>query len=188
MSDKMKGPGESDERMPDIEESQFSEGADNTPLPEEQPSNEDGTACKKDESASLLTRVIQKFGGKKRAVTAAAALVIVIFCLPMMFPQLFCTHKLWANATCTSPRTCKSCGKTEGNPLGINRARGLPKLTTWTPPQRKYENAKNAERSLTPATRRKSHLFLATESFQFPQKALLIDLTRNSPISPIAAA
>lgn len=55
----MKGPGESDERMPDIEESQFSEGADNTPLPEEQPSNEDGTACKKDESASLLTRVIQ---------------------------------------------------------------------------------------------------------------------------------
>ena len=31
MSDKMKGPGESDERMPDIEESQFSEGADNTP-------------------------------------------------------------------------------------------------------------------------------------------------------------
>lgn len=114
----MKGPGESDERMPDIEESQFSEGADNTPLPEEQPSNEDGTACKKDESASLLTRVIQKFGGKKRAVTAAAALVIVIFCLPMMFPQLFCTHKLWANATCTSPRTCKSCGKTEGEPLG----------------------------------------------------------------------
>lgn len=104
--------------MPDIEESQFSEGADNTPLPEEQPSNEDGTACKKDESASLLTRVIQKFGGKKRAVTAAAALVIVIFCLPMMFPQLFCTHKLWANATCTSPRTCKSCGKTEGEPLG----------------------------------------------------------------------
>lgn len=55
----MKGPGESDERMPDIEESQFSEGADNTPLPEEQPSNEDGTACKKDESASLLTRVNQ---------------------------------------------------------------------------------------------------------------------------------
>lgn len=214
MSDKMKGPGESDERMPDIEESQFSEGADNTPLPEEQPSNEDGTACKKDESASLLTRVIQKFGGKKRAVTAAAALVIVIFCLPMMFPQLFCTHKLWANATCTSPRTCKSCGKTEGeplgheweeatctvpktcqrcgktegNPLGINRARGLPKLTTWTPPQRKYENAKNAERSLTLATKRKLLPFLATESFQFPQKALLIDLTRNSLISPIAAA
>lgn|GEM_PF-3814662 len=29
----MKGPGESDERMPDIEESQFSEGADNTPPP-----------------------------------------------------------------------------------------------------------------------------------------------------------
>lgn len=118
MNDRMKGPGESDERMPDIEESQFSEGADNAPLPEEQPSNEDGAACKKEESASLLTRVIHKFGGKKRAAIAAAALVIVIFCLPMLFPQLFCSHKLWANATCTSPRTCKSCGKTEGEPLG----------------------------------------------------------------------
>lgn len=36
----------------------------------------------------------------------------------MLFPQLFCSHKLWANATCTSPRVCKSCGKTEGEPLG----------------------------------------------------------------------
>lgn len=105
MNDKMKEPVESDERMPDIEESQFSEGADNAPLPEEQPSNEDGTACKKEESTSLLKRVIHKFGGKKRAVIAAAALVIVIFCLPILFPQLFCAHKLWANATCTSPRT-----------------------------------------------------------------------------------
>ena len=36
----------------------------------------------------------------------------------MLFPQLFCSHKLWANATCTNPRICKSCGKTEGEPLG----------------------------------------------------------------------
>lgn len=44
--------------------------------------------------------------------------VVIIFSLPMLFPQLFCSHKLWANATCTSPRVCKSCGKTEGEPLG----------------------------------------------------------------------
>ena len=194
MNDEMKEPdeekalSESNERKPDFKAEQFSDGASDTPCSEIPPSNEDDAARKNEENDSLLTRAIHKLGNKKRAAIAAAVAVVIIFSLPMMFPQLFCTHKLWANATCTSPRTCKSCGKTEGNPLGINRARGLPKLTTWTPPQRKYENAKNAERSLTPATRRKSHLFLATESFQFPQKALLIDLTRNSPISPIAAA
>ena len=29
-----------------------------------------------------------------------------------------CTHKEYSEATCTAPRTCKTCGKTEGEPLG----------------------------------------------------------------------
>lgn len=124
MNDEMKEPNEeqapssSDERKPNIEGKKFSAGADNAPSPEKQPSNEDDVACTNDERDSHLTRVIHKFGGKKRAAIAAAAVVAVIFCLPMLFPQFFCTHELWANATCTSPRTCKSCGKTEGEPLG----------------------------------------------------------------------
>lgn len=220
MNDEMKEPdeekalSESDERKPDFKAEQFSDGASGTSSSEIPPSNEDDGARKNEENDSLLTRAIHKLGNKKRAAIAAAVAVVIIFSLPMLFPQLFCSHKLWANATCTSPRTCKSTAKPRGNrldtngkkqrarfrrpvnaavkprgnPLGINRARGLPKLTTWTPPQRKYENAKNAERSLTLATKRKLLPFLATESFQFPQKALLIDLTRNSLISPIAAA
>lgn len=111
-------PSASDERKQNIKGEQFTGGADDAPSPEDRSSNEDELACKKEEDSSLLTRVIHKFGGKKRVAIAAVAVVVAIFCLPMLFPQLFCTHKLWANATCTSPRTCKSCGKTEGEPLG----------------------------------------------------------------------
>ena len=124
MNDEMKEPdeekalSESDERKPDFKAEQFSDGASDTPSSEIPPSNEDDGARKNEENDSLLTRAIHKLGNKKRAAIAAAVAVVIIFSLPMMFPQLFCTHKLWANATCTSPRTCKSCGKTEGEPLG----------------------------------------------------------------------
>lgn len=162
MDDEMKEPDEkqalsaSDESKPNMEAEQFSDGADDAPSPEDRPSNEDEIACKKEESSSPLARAIHKFSGKKRAAISAAAVVVAIICLPMLFPQLFCTHKLWANATCTSPRTCKSCGKTEGDrsgtngkkqpvrlrrpvnvvaeqkgsPLGINRVHGPRKSTT----------------------------------------------------------
>lgn len=124
MDDEMKEPdeekvhSESDERKSDIEGKLFSAGTGDAPSPEKQPTNEDDNVCKKEESASFLTRAIHKLGGKKQVAIAATALVIVIFSLPTLFPQMFCTHKLWANATCTRPRTCKSCGKTEGEPLG----------------------------------------------------------------------
>lgn len=127
MNDEMKEPdeekalSESDERKPDFKAEQFSDGASDTPSSEIPPSNEDDGARKNEENDSLLTRAIHKLGNKKRAAIAAAVAVVIIFSLPMMFPQLFCTHKLWANATCTSPRTCKSCGKTEGEPLGHER-------------------------------------------------------------------
>lgn len=124
MDNEMKEPNDeqmrsaSDEQKPNNEGKQFTDGADDTPSPEDRPSNEDGVVCEKEENDSLITKAIHKVGGKKRAAIAAAAVVAVVFCLPMLFPQLFCTHKLWTNATCTSPRTCNSCGKTEGKPLG----------------------------------------------------------------------
>lgn len=126
MDNEMKEPNDeqmrsaSDEQKPNNEGKQFADGADDTPSPEDRPSNEDGVVCEKEENDSLITKAIHKVGGKKRAAIAAAAVVAVVFCLPMLFPQLFCTHKLWTNATCTSPRTCNSCGKTEGKPLGTN--------------------------------------------------------------------
>lgn len=131
MDDEMKEPNSeqtpsaSDEQKPNIEGKQVSDGADDTTSPDDRSSNEDGATCKKEEDDSLLTSAINKLGGNKRAAIATAAIVAVIFCLPMLFPQMFCTHKLWTNANCTSPRTCKSCGKTEGKPLGHQ-------LGSWT--------------------------------------------------------
>ena len=124
MNDEMKEPdeekalSESDERKPDFKAEQFSDGASDTSSSEIPPSNEDDGARKNEENDSLLTRAIHKLGNKKRAAIAAAVAVVIIFSLPILFPQLFCAHKLWANATCTRPRTCKSCGKTEGEPRG----------------------------------------------------------------------
>ena len=108
--DEEKGLSESDERKPDFKAEQFSDGASDIPSSEIPPSNEDDGARKNEENDSLLTRAIHKLGNKKRAAIAAAVAVVIIFSLPMLFPQLFCSHKLWANATCTSPRVCKSCG------------------------------------------------------------------------------
>ena len=64
------------------------------------------------------SRLIAKLGGKKRAAIMACAAVAVILFLPAIFPQLFCSHDSWKDATCTEPRTCESCGKTDGEPLG----------------------------------------------------------------------
>ena len=67
---------------------------------------------------SFSSRLISRLGGKKRAAIIAFLVVAVIFCLPSIFPQWFCSHEAWADATCTEPRTCKNCGKTDGQPLG----------------------------------------------------------------------
>lgn len=64
------------------------------------------------------SHLIAKHGGKKRAAIMACAAVVVFLFLPAIFPQLFCNHDSWKDATCTEPRTCESCGKTDGQPLG----------------------------------------------------------------------
>lgn len=100
MNDEMKEPdeekalSESDERKPDFKAEQFSDGASGTSSSEIPPSNEDDGARKNEENDSLLTRAIHKLGNKKRAAIAAAVAVVIIFSLPMLFPQLFCSHKL----------------------------------------------------------------------------------------------
>lgn len=41
----------------------------------------------------------------------------VILILILLFVGCSCTHE-WEDATCTTPKTCTKCGKTEGEPLG----------------------------------------------------------------------
>lgn len=67
---------------------------------------------------AAASRLITMLGGKRRAaITICVAAAVIIF-LPSIFPQLFCNHDSWKDATCTEPRTCESCGKTDGQPLG----------------------------------------------------------------------
>lgn len=44
----------------------------------------------------------------------AALLVCISMLLSLSACNLFCSHE-WLDATCTSPRTCSLCGKTEGS-------------------------------------------------------------------------
>lgn len=67
---------------------------------------------------AAASRLITMLGGKRRAVIAICVAAAVILFLPSIFPQLFCNHDSWKDATCTEPRTCESCGKTDGDPLG----------------------------------------------------------------------
>lgn len=117
MDDEMKEPNSeqtpsaSDEQKPNIEGKQVSDGADDTTSPDDRSSNEDGATCNKEEDDSLLTSAINKLGGNKRAAIATAAIVAVIFCLPMLFPQMFCTHKLWTN--------CSNCNLSNQRPASL---------------------------------------------------------------------
>ena len=67
---------------------------------------------------TAVSRLIAKLGGKRRAAIMVCVAAAVILFLPSIVPQLFCNHDSWKDATCTEPRTCESCGKTDGQPLG----------------------------------------------------------------------
>lgn len=131
MNDEMKEPdeekalSESDERKPDFKAEQFSDGASGTSSSEIPPSNEDDGARKNEENDSLLTRAIHKLGNKKRAAIAAAVAVVIIFSLPMLFPQLFCSHKLWAMQPAPAPVYAKVAAKPRENLSGTNGKKQL---------------------------------------------------------------
>lgn len=67
---------------------------------------------------TAASRLITMLGGKGCAVIMICVAAAAIVFLPSVFPQLFCSHDSWKDATCTEPRTCESCGKTDGQPLG----------------------------------------------------------------------
>lgn len=50
---------------------------------------------------------------KKRILILALALVCML-----ALTGCFCQHEVWLEATCDAPKTCESCGKTEGEALG----------------------------------------------------------------------
>ena len=54
---------------------------------------------------------------RKRAIAIIVAIAIVVIAI-CIFALTYCPHDEWADATCTEPKTCVRCGKTEGEALG----------------------------------------------------------------------
>ncbi|MGN0262606.1 MAG: hypothetical protein ACI4B9_07205 [Eggerthellaceae bacterium] len=54
----------------------------------------------------------------KTAVIVASIVGVVILVAVLVWCFAICHHKEWNEATCTEPRTCVECGKTEGDSLG----------------------------------------------------------------------
>lgn len=70
-----------------------------------------GVHMKKDGMGSFLK-------DKRFAYGAIGALAIFVVIVILLSTHVICFHENWSEATCTEPRRCIDCGKTEGEPLG----------------------------------------------------------------------
>lgn len=61
----------------------------------------------------------KNFKHNRAAIIAAAGALIALVAVSLLFAtHIICFHEHWASATCTEPRHCVDCGKTEGEALG----------------------------------------------------------------------
>ena len=82
----------------------------------EQNESEDATKVKDAASAADENQPSKKHVKPKVLIGAAAAVVIIVFGV-LFGTHVLCIHN-WQEATCTEPRTCSICGRTEGDSLG----------------------------------------------------------------------
>lgn len=87
-------------------------------LVHEAPFVEESKGPSSETNVSAQNGASNKNRNKKPLLIAAVIACLILLSLPMVFPQLFCKHESWREATCDAPRTCEQCGKTEGDPLG----------------------------------------------------------------------
>lgn len=85
-------------------------------LVQEAPFVEESKGPSSETNVSAQNGASNKNRNKKPLLIAALIACLILLSLPMVFPQLFCKHESWREATCDAPRTCEQCGKTEGDP------------------------------------------------------------------------
>lgn len=55
---------------------------------------------------------------KKKVIICVSVVCIAVLVVSILFAaHILCIHK-WSDATCTRPKTCTICNRTEGKPLG----------------------------------------------------------------------
>lgn len=65
----------------------------------------------------VVIQFVRKRPKKKWGIVLLAS--VALFLLYVAIPSAHCEHE-WQAATCTSPKTCKLCGKTEGEAIGTD--------------------------------------------------------------------
>ena len=63
---------------------------------------------------------VKRVKNKKPAVFKGCVAAFTIALLAALFTLTSCPHSQWNPATCTEPKTCSTCGTTEGSALGHN--------------------------------------------------------------------
>lgn len=87
------------------------------PAPEDRAEPMSCQPAAEEEGAGLS---LQESAKKKlpRPILVGIGIVLLLAIVALIASCFICTHKNWIEATCTEPRTCVECGKTEGGPLG----------------------------------------------------------------------
>lgn len=68
-------------------------------------------------TAAEKEAIPEKPRNRKRLIVAITAIAVIAIAI-LIFALTYCPHSEWKDATCTEPKTCVKCGKTEGAALG----------------------------------------------------------------------
>lgn len=68
-------------------------------------------------TTAKVSETPKKLRNRKQIVVAISVMAIVLIAIGI-FVLTYCPHDEWSDATCTEPKTCVKCGKTEGEALG----------------------------------------------------------------------
>ena len=67
--------------------------------------------------ASGKEEISKKPHNRKWLIAVIVAIAVIAIAI-LIFALTYCPHDEWKDATCTEPKTCVKCGKTEGEALG----------------------------------------------------------------------
>lgn len=112
-------PNDTDERKP-IDET-VKEGAfsDDGPASDSTKSDNGSSGIGKHSANPNRSNAFTNLKNNRTPIIAIAGALIVLLAVWLLFAtHIICFHENWASATCTEPKHCIDCGKTEGDALG----------------------------------------------------------------------
>lgn len=85
---------------------------------EREPNQSDTTEEQQEVSEDVgIGQTSKRSSHKTRRIGIIVSAIVIAAAAISVFALTYCPHE-WAEANCSSPKTCLKCGKTEGEPLG----------------------------------------------------------------------